>query len=151
MALGMFLREQLAVILSNDDAVKEPVAYAAYAEAGYDESKLILDGEPTRFTLRRLTYDQVKRADDMSGSAQSEFIVRASLVQISNYLVHVSAGERGELRLAPEDFEHAREFDRLMVKLEWLRKSNLPPSLLTLLATISRVRLSEASVPFAKS
>lgn len=151
MALGMYLREQVAVILSTDDAVKDPASYAAYVEAGYDESKLRLEGEPTRFTLRRLTYEQVKRADDMRGAEQSEFIVRASLAQISNYRVHSGPGASGELRLGPDDFEHSREFDRPLVKMDWLRKSNLPPSLLTLLATISRIKLSEASVPFASA
>jgi hypothetical protein len=150
MALGMYLRDSVAVILSNDDAVKDPVAYAAYVEAGYDESKLKLEGEPTRFTLRRMSYDQVHRADDMGGAAQSEFIVRCSLTQIANYRVHSAPGADGELRLAPEDFEHSREFDRPLLKQDWLRKSNLPPSLLGLLATISRIKLSEASIPFAR-
>jgi hypothetical protein len=136
------------VILPGDDAIKAPDAWGAYLAAGFDESKLKLEGEPTRFTLRRMSYDQAKRADEHSGPDMVEFVVRASLTQISNYSVHVSAGERGELRLAPEDFEHAREFDRPMIKVEWMRKANLGPALLQLLAQISRTNLSEASVPF---
>lgn len=151
MALGMFIREQVTVIVSTDDAIKVPSAYAAYVEAGYDESKLEFVGEPTRFVLRRMSYDQVKRADELGGPASIEFVARATLTQLTNYRVHSGPGASGELRLGPEDFEHVREFDRPMLKVDWLRQSNLPPSLLLLLATIARHKLSEASVPFVSA
>lgn len=162
MALGMFLREQVDVILSTDDAIKDPASYEAYAASGYDERKLVLDGEPTRFTLRRMSADQFKRSDDLGGPFavttaqlasrdQIDFIVRCSLAAVKNYRVWTSASESGELRLGPEDFEQSRDFDRPMVKAEWLKRVNLPPALLRLLASISRFRLSEADVPFASA
>jgi len=141
------LRDEITIILADDGAVKD--GYAEYREAGFDESKLTLDGEPTRFVLRRMSYDQRKRCDAITdGPDRVEFIVRCCLVRITGLQVARADGAMGEL--PPVQFEDSQEYSRPMLKLSWLRDSNLPPRVWLARATVGRY-LSECEIPFCAS
>lgn len=145
MAIGHNVRERVAIILASDSAIKE--GYEAYIAAGYDESKLVLvDGDrPTRFHVRRLTYDARKRVDDLDGSERLEFLLRASLEKIENYQVRRSA-DGPAADLAPPEFDDHKEFGPLL-KVQWLRDAMLPTTVMMAVGAAAR-HLSEYDLPF---
>jgi hypothetical protein len=141
------LRDEVALILAIDDAVKG--GYDEYVEAGYDEGKLTLEGEPTRFVLRRMTYDQAKRHDDITSLGERvEFAIRCCLVRVTGYVFDHGDGRTTEL--PGVEHEESAEFKAPMVKHDWLRRVNLPRGQMYAVATIART-MSEASLPFPAS
>ena len=138
------IRREAMVILECDDAVKD--GYAAYTEAGFDETKLTLEGEPTRWRLQPLTYDQRLHVADMQAPAQRrEFLLRASLLGVTGYKVSRDGGPETEMR--PVEHEDSQQFKRAMVKRAWLQDANLPTSA-TIELSLWAMNLSEGTIPF---
>ena len=146
MAIKSTLRSEVSVVLSFDDAVKD--GYPEYLENGFDESRLTLDGEPTRFVLQPLTYDQRNRANDIQGpSERVEFVLRCSLLRVTGYQVERQEGV--VTALPPVEHEDSQQWKRPVVKREWLQLASLPTGVASELAAAARM-LSEAAVPFCR-
>jgi hypothetical protein len=154
MAIKTHLREQATLILSFDDALagtpeERAAAYAAYLNAGFDESLLRLQGAPTRFVIQPLTYDQRQRARDLeSGAERVEHLLRCSLLKVTGYQVEHENGTMVELR--PVEHEDSPQWRRPIVKREWLVAAQLPTGVASEIAAAARM-LSEGSIPFCRA
>jgi hypothetical protein len=158
MGLTSYLLDEVSLILFEDDSIKphpepenadDPTGYDAYASHCYDESLLHLEGEPVRWKIRRLTYDQRKRADDItSASERVEFLLRCGLLAITGYESCRPSGTKTPL--SPIVFEESQQWGREIVKLSWLREANLPPRYMMKVAMVIR-SLSEAVGPFSSN
>jgi len=144
--LGIRLRDQITIILSEDDAIKG--GYNAYRDGGYDESKLKLKSgaTPTRFTLQRMTYDQRKKAEDFDGTADRvDFVLRACLVAIKDFKIEHPNGTTTDLPAVKH--VESPEWGRPIVDPKWMQDAGIPPRFMLVLAAAG-VLLSEAAIPF---
>ena len=150
MALGQYVRDELAVILGDDDAIASKASYDDYTAAGFDERKLELKpgSTPTRFTLGRLTDDQRKHFDELlSGPERAEFALRCSLKRIDGYELRYPDGRVAQVTVPP--CEPDPKFGP-MLPAKWFKTLPLAPSHMLALTAIVRFVLSEASLPFPK-
>jgi len=153
MAIGVNIRNEVTFILRSDSAIPQTdegeKAYDRYFEDGFNEDHLapvMNGGKPTRFTVRRLSYDARLHCDEIqSAPARSDFVVRAALKRVDN-LEQVRDGNRVTV-LRPPEFEDVEPYGP-MVTLDWIREANLPSEIINAIAGTARV-LSEGKVPFA--
>jgi hypothetical protein len=135
MALGRRIFTQTEFIAHEDDAIDHQKSdYAAYIETLDPKKLAFVEGrEPTRFTIRPLTYEQRQHSETIDAApSRIEFLVRCGLVGVKNYLVMSPDG--GETELTQPQMAREGRFGEIVTRA-WLAEANLPWSQQLALAT----------------
>lgn len=143
------VRDELEIVLNSDPAIGPAADYDAYVTHGYNEAALDLQGTPARFRVHRLTYDQRKHHDSISGAvadpAKIEFALRAGWRGVTGLQVKTKVGAEAAT-LPPMTFTEDPRHGALLDS-KWLEQRNLPPSLMVALGLFIR-QMSELTIPF---